>query len=55
MAYSEELAQRIREAVGADPAIDEKKMFGGSAIAEESGLGAWVARGLRFAGSLRPK
>ena len=29
MAYSEELAARIREAVGLRPAVTERKMFGG--------------------------
>ena len=29
MAYDEKLVQRIRVALGDDPAISEKKMFGG--------------------------
>ena len=32
MAYDEELADRIRELVGAGPGIDEKRMFGGLAF-----------------------
>ena len=32
MAYDEELAQRIRSLIGADPALEEKKMFGGLAF-----------------------
>jgi hypothetical protein len=32
VAYDEDLADRIREVVGADPAVSEKKMFGGLAF-----------------------
>ena len=32
MAYDEELADRIREEIGEDPALVEKKMFGGLAF-----------------------
>ena len=32
MAYDEELAARIRELIGDDPALTEKKMFGGLAF-----------------------
>ena len=32
MAYSEELAQRVRDAVGPGVAIEEKKMFGGLCV-----------------------
>ncbi|QWB22587.1 MULTISPECIES: TfoX/Sxy family protein [Streptomyces] len=32
MAYDEGLAERIRERLGADPAISEKRMFGGLAF-----------------------
>jgi TfoX/Sxy family transcriptional regulator of competence genes len=32
MAYDEELAARIRELVGSEPALTEKKMFGGLAF-----------------------
>ena len=32
MAYDEELSDRIRELVGGEPAVTEKKMFGGLAF-----------------------
>jgi TfoX/Sxy family transcriptional regulator of competence genes len=32
MAYDEELAERIRELVGSEPGLAEKKMFGGLAF-----------------------
>jgi TfoX/Sxy family transcriptional regulator of competence genes len=32
VAYDEELAERIRELVGSEPGISEKKMFGGLAF-----------------------
>jgi TfoX/Sxy family transcriptional regulator of competence genes len=32
MAYDEDLANRIRELIAADPAVTEKKMFGGLAF-----------------------
>ena len=32
MAYDEQLAQRIREVVGGEPGLTEKKMFGGLAF-----------------------
>ena len=32
MAYDEDLANRIRELIGADPAVSESKMFGGLAF-----------------------
>jgi TfoX/Sxy family transcriptional regulator of competence genes len=32
VAYDEELADRIRELLGAEPALNEKKMFGGLAF-----------------------
>ncbi|WP_030606024.1 TfoX/Sxy family protein [Streptomyces fulvoviolaceus] len=32
MAYDERLAERIRERLGADPEITEKRMFGGTAF-----------------------
>jgi hypothetical protein len=41
IAYSEELAQRIRDALASEPAITEKKMFGGI---------AFLRRGLMFVG-----
>ena len=50
MAYDEELAQRIRELIGVQPDLTEKKMFGGlafliggnMAVAASSGGGALV-------------
>jgi hypothetical protein len=50
MAYDEELAGRIRQLIGSDPELTEKKMFGGlaflirgnMAIAPSSGGGAMV-------------
>jgi TfoX/Sxy family transcriptional regulator of competence genes len=41
MAYSEHLAQRIRDALAGNPAISEKKMFGGI---------AFLRHGLMFVG-----
>ena len=32
MAYDEDLANRLRQIIGADPALTEKKMFGGLAF-----------------------
>ncbi len=32
MAYDEELARRIRQLIGSDPELTEKKMFGGLAF-----------------------
>ncbi len=32
MAYDEDLAERIRELIGGDPAVSEMKMFGGLAF-----------------------
>ena len=32
MAYDEDVADRIRELIGAEPALSEKKMFGGLAF-----------------------
>ena len=32
MAYDEDLARRIRELIGSEPAVTEKKMFGGLAF-----------------------
>ncbi|MGH1491647.1 MAG: TfoX/Sxy family protein [Acidimicrobiales bacterium] len=32
MAYDEDLAERVRELIGGDPAVTEKKMFGGLAF-----------------------
>ncbi|MHB9857421.1 TfoX/Sxy family protein [Streptomyces sp. YIM S03343] len=109
MAYDEGLAERIRERLAADPAVTEKRMFGGiaflyggnmavgvtgddlivrvgpdatdealarpgarlfdmtgrpmrgwvvvagSAVAEDSELGAWIEEGRAFAAGLPPK
>ena len=41
MAYDEQLAQRIRDALAGDKAVTEKKMFGGI---------AFLRRGLMFVG-----
>jgi TfoX/Sxy family transcriptional regulator of competence genes len=41
MAYDEALADRIRDVLGEDPAVSEKKMFGGL---------AFLYRGLMFIG-----
>jgi hypothetical protein len=32
MAYDQELAERVRRLIGSDPALTEKKMFGGLAF-----------------------
>lgn len=50
MAYDEDLADRIREAIGAEPALTEMRMFGGlaflvgghMAVAARGGGGAMV-------------
>jgi hypothetical protein len=51
MAYDEELADRIRELLGAEPGITEKRMFGGLAFLVDeklavsaSGRGGLLAR-----------
>ncbi len=41
MAYDEDLANRVRQLMGGDPALSEKKMFGGI---------AFLHRGLMFVG-----
>jgi TfoX/Sxy family transcriptional regulator of competence genes len=38
MAYDEGLAERIRARLGADPAISEKRMFGGLAFLHEGNM-----------------
>lgn len=43
MAYDETLAQRIREAVGDEPGIDEKKMFGGLAVLLDGNMAVGVS------------
>ena len=43
MAYDEHLAQRIRDIVGTEPGIDEKKMFGGLAILLDGNMAVGVS------------
>lgn len=43
MAYDEHLAQRIRDIVGSDPGLDEKKMFGGLAILLDGNMAVGVS------------
>lgn len=43
MAYSEELAQRIRNEIGAHPALVEKQMFGGIAFMIHGNMSVGVA------------
>jgi hypothetical protein len=43
MAYDEDLAQRIRDTVGDDPGIDEKKMFGGLAVLLDGNMAVGVS------------
>ena len=43
MAYDEYLAQRVRDAVGDDPGIDEKKMFGGLAVLLDGNMAVGVS------------
>ncbi|WP_418955563.1 TfoX/Sxy family protein [Streptomyces tritici] len=42
MVYDEGLAERIRERLGADPAVTEKKMFGGLAFLHEGNMAVGV-------------
>ncbi|MDT0479583.1 TfoX/Sxy family protein [Streptomyces doebereineriae] len=42
MAYDEGLAERIRTRLGADPAISEKRMFGGLAFLHEGNMAVGV-------------
>ncbi|MFE0036973.1 TfoX/Sxy family protein [Streptomyces sp. NPDC059015] len=42
MAYDEGLAERIRARLGADPAISEKRMFGGLAFLHEGNMAVGV-------------
>ncbi|MEV0487848.1 TfoX/Sxy family protein [Streptomyces sp. NPDC050508] len=42
MAYDEGLAERIRERLGADPDITEKKMFGGIAFLHRGNMAVGV-------------
>jgi hypothetical protein len=43
MAYDEYLAQRVRDVVGDDPGIDEKKMFGGLAVLLDGNMAVGVS------------
>lgn len=43
MAYSEELAQRIRDEIGQHPALVEKQMFGGIAFMVHGNMSVGVA------------
>lgn len=43
MAYDEYLAQRVRNTVGDDPGIDEKKMFGGLAVLLDGNMAVGVS------------
>lgn len=56
MAYDEQLAERLREAVAREPGITEKRMFGGVAVlADEPELQRWLAIGIARARSLPAK
>jgi TfoX/Sxy family transcriptional regulator of competence genes len=43
VAYDEQLAQRIRDVVGGEPGIDEKKMFGGLAVLLDGNMAVGVS------------
>jgi hypothetical protein len=43
MAYDEHVAQRIRDIVGDEPGIDEKKMFGGLAVLLDGNMAVGVS------------
>jgi hypothetical protein len=43
MAYDEYLAQRVRDVVGDDSGIDEKKMFGGLAVLLDGNMAVGVS------------
>ena len=43
MAYSEELAQRIRDEIGEHPALEEKQMFGGIAFMVQGNMSVGVS------------
>ncbi|WP_328877071.1 TfoX/Sxy family protein [Streptomyces sp. NBC_00299] len=45
MAYDEGLAERIRERLGADPEISEKRMFGGLAFLYRGNMAVGVTGG----------
>jgi hypothetical protein len=65
--YSEDLADRVRDALGPRADLSERKMFGGIAFmktsifvtpegtAGEEGLASWVEAGAAYAASLPPK
>jgi hypothetical protein len=64
VAYDEQLAQRIRDVVGDEPGIDEKKMFEGLAVLLDGNMAVgvsgedlerWINVGMNFAGSLPPE
>lgn len=66
MAYSEDLAERIRDAIGDRPGVRERKMFRGrplggfilvdtAGIVEDHELGRWVDAGADHAETLPPK
>jgi TfoX/Sxy family transcriptional regulator of competence genes len=44
MAYDESFADRIREVLGDDPGIDERKMFGGIAFLLDGNMFVGIAR-----------
>ena len=43
MAYDEHLAERIRDVIGEDAGIDEKKMFGGLAVLLDGNMAVGVS------------
>jgi len=50
MAYDEDLANRIREALAGQDAVTEKRMFGGLAfLVDDADLAPWVERGVAAA------
>ncbi|MEV5631006.1 hypothetical protein [Micromonospora tulbaghiae] len=64
MAYDEDLANRVRERLGREPGITERRMFGGLAMmlrgntavaVRDPDLARWVDRGVRFARTLPAK
>ena len=52
MAYDEDLADRIREQIGGDPAVTERKMFG-ERLQKGAGVAAMEMRGRSMTGWLR--
>jgi len=53
VAFDEGLAHRIREMIGDQLGLSERKMFGG--LSEDEDLNGWMERGLAYAESLPPK